>query len=45
MVTALLGWLALHVDKGQDWLNWVIPVALLVVTLRFTDWYPDQVSA
>ncbi|MFD8542927.1 hypothetical protein [Streptomyces sp. NPDC059649] len=42
LVMALLGILALHIPSGADWLNWVIPIALLVGALRFTRWYPDQ---
>ncbi len=36
LVTALLGLLALPVESGSDWLNWVIPIALLVAAIRFT---------
>ncbi|MFG2888312.1 hypothetical protein [Streptomyces sp. NPDC048248] len=35
-VIALLGWLALRFTSGDDWLNWVIPVALIVLAVRFT---------
>jgi hypothetical protein len=45
LVTALLGLLALHVKSGSDWLNWVIPIALLVAAVRFTKWYPAHVRA
>ncbi|MFD8125942.1 DUF3159 domain-containing protein [Streptomyces mirabilis] len=45
LVTALLGLLALHVRSGSDWLNWVIPIALLVAAIRFTKWYPAHVRA
>ncbi len=45
LVTALLGLLALHVKSGSDWLNWVIPIALLVAAIRFTKWYPAHVRA
>ncbi|MFD0264717.1 hypothetical protein ACFVH7_41385 [Kitasatospora indigofera] len=44
-VIALLGLLALHVSSGTDWLNWVIPVALLVAGVKVTRWYPEQVRA
>ena len=39
-VTAVLGLIALHVSSGADWLNWVIPIILLVLAVRFTRWYP-----
>ncbi|QMU80330.1 hypothetical protein GXW83_16720 [Streptacidiphilus sp. PB12-B1b] len=39
-VTAILGLVALHVSSGTDWLNWVIPIILLVLAYRFTRWYP-----
>ncbi|MDX3093426.1 hypothetical protein PV417_02410 [Streptomyces sp. ME19-03-3] len=42
-VTAVLGLVALRVAAGTDWLNWVIPVALLVLAVRFTEWYPERV--
>ncbi|BDM70307.1 hypothetical protein HEK616_37940 [Streptomyces nigrescens] len=45
LVTALLGVLALHTTSGADWLNWIIPIALLVGAVRFTRWYPDQARA
>lgn len=45
LVTALLGLLALHVRSGSDWLNWVIPIALLVAAIRFTKWYPAHVRS
>ncbi|MFH8569252.1 hypothetical protein [Streptomyces sp. NPDC017993] len=35
-VIALLGWLALRFTSADDWLNWVIPVALIVLAVRFT---------
>ncbi|QIY68282.1 hypothetical protein HEP84_02320 [Streptomyces sp. RLB1-33] len=45
LATALLGLLALHVKSGSDWLNWVVPIALLVAAIRFTKWYPAHVRA
>ncbi|MGW7003588.1 hypothetical protein ACWGCW_12340 [Streptomyces sp. NPDC054933] len=42
-VTAILGLVALHVRAGTDWLNWIIPVALLVGAVRITRWYPEYV--
>lgn len=42
VVTAILGLVAVHAKSGSDWLNWVIPVALLVLAVRFTSWYPEQ---
>ncbi|MFD3455006.1 hypothetical protein ACFWVC_22870 [Streptomyces sp. NPDC058691] len=43
LVTAVLGLVAVHVTAGTDWLNWVIPIALLVLAVRFTNWYPQYV--
>ncbi|MEU9093427.1 hypothetical protein [Streptomyces sp. NPDC048428] len=40
---ALLGLLAVHTSSGSDWYSWVIPVVLLVLAVRFTERYPDQV--
>jgi hypothetical protein len=45
-VTAVLGLLAVHAAPGaSDWLNWVIPIALLVGAVRITEWYPDHARA
>ncbi|MET7645502.1 hypothetical protein ABZS83_18030 [Streptomyces sp. NPDC005426] len=41
--TALLGLLAVHTSSGADWYNWIIPVVLLVLAVRFTERYPDRV--
>lgn len=41
--TALLGLIAVHTSSGSDWLNWIIPVVLLVLAVRFTERYPDRV--
>ncbi|WP_240802440.1 hypothetical protein [Streptomyces sp. A0642] len=43
VATALLGLLAVHTSSGADWFNWVIPAALLVLAVRFTERYPDRV--
>ncbi|MEV0580081.1 MULTISPECIES: hypothetical protein [unclassified Streptomyces] len=43
VATALLGLLAIHTSSGSDWYNWVIPAVLLVLAVRFTERYPDQV--
>ena len=45
LVCAGLGLLALHVSsKGlQDWLNWYIPIALIVIGVRLNTWYPNYV--
>ncbi|GAA1915423.1 hypothetical protein [Streptantibioticus ferralitis] len=42
-VIAILGLVALHVRTGTDWLNWIVPVALLAVAVRITRWYPQYV--
>ncbi|MFF3615070.1 hypothetical protein [Streptomyces sp. NPDC002580] len=42
---AVLGLLAIHTDGSSDWLNWVLPVALLVLAVRFTERYPDRYTA
>lgn len=42
VVTAVLGVLAVHTRGGSDWLNWVVPIALLVLAVRFTERYPDR---
>ncbi len=42
-VSAVLGVIAQEVDDGRDWLNWIIPIALVVGAFKFTAWYPEQV--
>ncbi|MCX5084181.1 hypothetical protein [Streptomyces sp. NBC_00401] len=43
VATAVLGLVALHTTSGADWFNWIIPVVLLILAVRFTESYPDQV--
>ncbi|WP_369251775.1 hypothetical protein [Streptomyces sp. R41] len=43
--TAVLGLIAVHTTGMSDWLNWIVPVALLVLAVRFTERYPDQYTA
>jgi hypothetical protein len=43
-ITAVLGYVALHVDTGQDWLNWIMPIMLSVGAIKFTARYPDHVT-
>ncbi|MET9895623.1 hypothetical protein ABZZ47_36585 [Streptomyces sp. NPDC006465] len=45
VVIAVLGVVAVHTEGSSDWLNWVIPVALLVLAVRFTERYPDEYAA
>jgi hypothetical protein len=42
-----LGLIAANVHtKGlQDWLNWYIPIALLVIAIKLNSWYPDHVRS
>lgn len=44
-VSALLGAIAEQLDGGSDWLNWILPIALIVGAFKFTAWYPDQARA
>lgn len=41
-LSAILGVIAQQVDSGTDWLNWIIPIALIVGGFKFTAWYPDH---
>lgn len=38
------GDLVLH-EEDNIWTAWIIPILVIVVTLRFTEWYPDYVRA
>jgi len=42
VLIAVLGWLAVRVPSAGDWLNWVLPVVLLVWAVDFTRRYPDS---
>jgi uncharacterized membrane protein len=44
-VNALVGWWAVHYAAADDWLNWVVPIVLLVVAIKITIWYPEHVHA
>lgn len=43
--SAALGVVAQQVDSGTDWLNWILPIALIVGAFKFTAWYPDHARA
>ena len=43
LASAVLGVIAQNVDSGKDWLNWVIPIILIVGAFKFTARYPDEV--
>jgi hypothetical protein len=47
LICAGLGLASVHVHtKGwQDWLNWYIPIALIVIGIRLNTWYPNYVRA
>ncbi|MFF3698729.1 hypothetical protein [Streptomyces sp. NPDC002221] len=45
VATAVLGLVALHTEGMGDWFNWVIPVILLVLAVKFTKWYPAHIRA
>ncbi|MFF0381637.1 hypothetical protein ACWEIK_16885 [Streptomyces sp. NPDC004673] len=38
-------WLAIHFPAQDDWFNWVIPIALLVIAVKFTQRYPESYKA
>ncbi|WP_455355520.1 hypothetical protein [Streptomyces sp. SYSU K217416] len=39
-VSYLIG---MRVSAGRDWFDWIIPIALLVIAVKVTAWYPDHV--
>jgi hypothetical protein len=47
LVCGGLGLLAVHVSaKGlQDWLNWYIPIVLIIIGIRLNGWYPNYVRS
>ncbi|MEU3861150.1 hypothetical protein AB0F03_27915 [Streptomyces sp. NPDC028722] len=38
-------WLAVRYPAQDDWFNWVVPIALLVVAVKFTEHYPEAYKA
>ncbi|MFI0810402.1 hypothetical protein [Streptomyces echinatus] len=38
-------WLAVRYPAQDDWFNWVIPIALLVLAVKFTARYPESYKA
>ncbi|MFF9766026.1 hypothetical protein ACF1GT_05325 [Streptomyces sp. NPDC014636] len=38
-------WLAVRYPAQDDWFNWVVPIALLVVAVKFTARYPEAYKA
>ncbi len=42
-VTAALGAVAVHDHHDSAWLNWIIPITLLVIAVPVTRWYPQHV--
>ncbi|HTA06124.1 MAG TPA: hypothetical protein VK774_07155 [Solirubrobacteraceae bacterium] len=46
-VTALAGFLGDGPLKQPDnlWTNWIVQIAVLILALRFTEWYPDRAIA
>lgn len=45
LLCAALGVLAQHDRGGSAWLNWIIPIALVVGAFKFSAWYPEQVKS
>ncbi|MEU9384772.1 hypothetical protein AB0D38_29115 [Streptomyces sp. NPDC048279] len=39
---ALSTWLAIRLPGQSDWFNWVVPIALLVWAVKFTERYPQR---
>jgi hypothetical protein len=44
LVSAVLGVIAQEVDSSttREWLNWIIPIALVVGAFKYTAWYAQQ---
>ncbi|MET8766822.1 hypothetical protein [Streptomyces sp. NPDC004658] len=38
-------WLAVRYPAQDDWFNWVVPIALLVLAVKFTQRYPESYKA
>jgi hypothetical protein len=47
LLTAIVGFIGdgpLH-EPDNLWTNWLVQIALLILALRFTEWYPEAVGA
>jgi hypothetical protein len=47
LVTAVVGYIGdgpLH-QPDNVWTNWIVQIALIVLAIKFTDWYPDYATA
>jgi hypothetical protein len=44
LVSAILGVAAQEVDSStaREWLNWIIPIALVIGAFKYTAWYAEQ---
>jgi hypothetical protein len=44
LVSAVLGVIAQEVDSStaREWLNWIIPIALVIGAFKYTAWYAEQ---
>ncbi|MGW3203467.1 hypothetical protein [Streptomyces sp. NPDC001135] len=42
---ALSTWLAVRFPAQDDWFNWVVPIALLVLAVKCTERYPESYKA
>ncbi|MEU3981261.1 hypothetical protein AB0F77_14250 [Streptomyces sp. NPDC026672] len=45
VLMALSTYLAIRLPAQSDWFNWVVPIALLVWAVKFTERYPDTCTA
>jgi len=47
LVSAILGVIAAGVDSStaREWLNWIIPIGLVVGAFKFTAWYAERARA
>jgi hypothetical protein len=47
LASAILGVIAQQTDSStaREWLNWIIPIALIVGAFKFTAWYAEQARA
>jgi hypothetical protein len=44
--SAICGLIAEEIESGsgREWLNWIIPIVIIVGAFKFTAWYPAQVK-
>jgi hypothetical protein len=44
VLTAVCAYIAVEMDHDKSWFNWILPILILVLMVKFTEWYPDHAA-